>query len=163
MELTTHAQRAGRAEYEASQTRINAQNRREMEAADARMKAARDRNQTEAELCRYVNEARHREMDLLHEASGPQTRLSATRTLIGSLYLRAAKQDSLRRMEACPFCNGRCNEDETLAHIPELLKRCEAEDKTLKRLAKELEKAGEVTAATLEKYKAWQAKNPPIH
>jgi len=77
--------------------------------------------------------------------------------LIADLYRRAALQDSQRALDLCPVCRGRCNDAETLAHVGDLVKQCSVEEKQLARLQRDLERAGEVTAGALERYKDFEA------
>lgn len=163
MELTTSSQRASRAEYQAQVNQSNAIIRAETEAAERRIAAAKKRSEQEGRLSLAVEEAKIAEHELLAQASGPHTRLASTRTLIAECYHRAALADSQRNLLLCPVCNGRCDDEATLAHVPELQKRCEVEKKALAKLAVQLEAAGRKTEHALAEYKSWQAKNPPVY
>lgn len=162
-EILTSSQRKSRDDYNAQQEAGDAADRRAAAAASERFKAANERNSREAVLAREFEEAKIREADLLHEASGPQVRLKQYRTQIAECYNRAALDESQRKLQACPICQARCDDDATLAHVSDLLKQCDREEKELRRLVKLLDKAGEETTAALERFKAFQSKNPPGH
>jgi len=157
MILETSDQRRNREAYNSQQEASNAQSRREAAASEERFKKANERTAKLGELGRLVEEARFEEQRLVSEASAPQTRLSVTRSLIADLYRRAALQDSQRALDLCPVCRGKCDDDETLAHVPDLLKQCDHEAKQLARLQRELEKAGACTTAAQKKYQDFEA------
>jgi len=157
MLIETSDQKRNREAFERQQEAGNTQSRREAAESEKRFKEATARNAKLAELARHVEEARLAEQAILHDASGPQTRLSVTRSLIADLYRRAALQDSQRALDLCPVCRGKCDDDETLAHVPDLLKQCDHEAKQLARLQRELEKAGACTTAAQKKYQDFEA------
>jgi len=157
MILETSDQRRNREEYLHQQEASNAAARREAAESERRFREANERNAKLAELARHVEESKQAEQRLVSEASGPATRLSVTRSLISDLYRRAALQDSQRALDLCPVCRGKCDDQQTLAHVPDLLKACDCETKQLARLQRDLEKAGEATAAALKKYQDFEA------